>query len=390
MIIRGSAGVVRRSLCCGFSSLQIHCEKTIASFSGFISRGHMREFLHRLPAFASVKERLSVSGLIATYVASLIVFAVALSLRAWFDPVLPAGFPFLTFFPAVIICGFVFGLRQGILVAILSGLSAWYFFISPGRFDFSVGTLLAMGLYLFVVTTELAMIYLVTRAYRQEITTREEIQRLADQQEVMAQELDHRLKNIFATINAIISLSLKNAPSAEELAARLRDRLAALGRSNLLLRGLREGEDASLQSVIFQALEPFAIVGTSRFNTSGPRVPIGGQTVVVLSLILHELGTNAAKYGALSVSGGRVDLAWSIESAPDADEQLVITWRESDGPVPTPPLAGAGGFGSTLMKRVIAGVRGHTEISYPETGATIRLTLPVEMLRPTAELPPEH
>lgn len=352
---------------------------------GFPPRGHMRELFHRLPAFASVKERLSVGSLIATYVASLMVFAVALAVRAWFDAVLPAGFPFLTFFPAVIICGFVFGLRQGLLVAVLSGLSAWYFFISPGRFDFSIGTLLAMGLYVFVVTTELTMIYLVTRAYRQEITTREEIQRLAEQQEVMAQELDHRLKNIFATINAIISLSLKNAPSAEELAARLRDRLAALGRSNLLLRGLREGEDASLQSVIFQALEPFAIVGTPRFNASGPRVPIGGQTVVVLSLILHELGTNAAKYGALSVPGGQIDLDWSITIAADSEEQLVITWRESGGPPPSPPATGAGGFGSTLMKRVIAGVRGRTEISYPETGALICLTLPTDMLRPKVE-----
>lgn len=346
----------------------------------------MRALLHRLPAFASVQERLSRSGLVATYVASLIVFAIALAIRAWFDPVLPAGFPFLTFFPAVVICGFVFGLRQGVLVAALSGVSAWYFFISPGRFDFSMGTLLAMGLYVFVVATDLTLIYLVTRAYRQEITTREEIQRLAEQQEVMAQELDHRLKNIFATINAIISLSLKNASSADELAARLRDRLTALGRSNLLLRGLREGEDASLQSVVFQALEPFAIVGTPRFSANGPRVPIGGQTVVVLSLILHELGTNAAKYGALSMQNGHVALNWSIEASTDATEQLVITWRESGGPVPTPPLAGAGGFGSTLMKRVIAGVRGQTEMTYPETGAVIRMTLPVDMLRPTAEL----
>lgn len=346
----------------------------------------MRALLHRLPAFASVQERLSRSGLVATYVASLIVFAIALAIRAWFDPVLPAGFPFLTFFPAVVICGFVFGLRQGVLVAALSGVSAWYFFISPGRFDFSMGTLLAMGLYLFVVATDLTLIYLVTRAYRQEMTTREEIQRLAEQQEVMAQELDHRLKNIFATINAIISLSLKNASSADELAARLRDRLTALGRSNLLLRGLREGEDASLQSVVFQALEPFAIVGTPRFSANGPRVPIGGQTVVVLSLILHELGTNAAKYGALSMQNGHVALNWSIEASTDATEQLVITWRESGGPVPTPPLAGAGGFGSTLMKRVIAGVRGQTEMTYPETGAVIRMTLPVDMLRPTAEL----
>ncbi|MBU2329604.1 MAG: DUF4118 domain-containing protein [Alphaproteobacteria bacterium] len=350
----------------------------------------MRALLHRLPAFASVQERHSPSGLVATYVASLIVFVIALAIRAWFDPVLPAGFPFLTFFPAVIICGFVFGLRQGLMVAALSGISAWYFFISPGRFDFSMGTLLAMGLYLFVVATDLTLIYLVTRAYRQEMTTREEIQRLAEQQEVMAQELDHRLKNIFATINAIISLSLKNASSADELAARLRDRLTALGRSNLLLRGLREGEDASLQSVVFQALEPFAIVGTPRFSASGPRVPIGGQTVVVLSLILHELGTNAAKYGALSVQGGHVALDWSVETHAEPAEQLVITWRESGGPVPSPPLAGGGGFGSTLMKRVIAGVRGQTEITYPETGAVIRMMLPVDMLRPTEGPPAEH
>jgi two-component sensor histidine kinase len=344
----------------------------------------MRAFLHRLPAFASVQERLSPGGLIASYVASLIVFAIALAVRAWFDPVLPAGFPFLTFFPAVIICGFVFGVRQGLLVAALSGLSAWYFFISPGRFDFSVGTLLAMGLYLFVVATDLTLIYLVTRAYRQEITTREEIQRLAEQQEVMAQELDHRLKNIFATINAIISLSLKNASSADELAARLRDRLTALGRSNLLLRGLREGEDASLQSVVFQALEPFAIVGTSRFTAGGPRVPIGGQTVIVLSLILHELGTNAAKYGALSVGQGHVSLTWTLQTEPEGGDQLVLHWRESGGPKPRPPEAGSGGFGSTLMRRVIAGVRGHADLAYPEAGAEIRLTLPVDMLRPTA------
>jgi len=344
----------------------------------------MRAFLQRLPAFASVQDRLSTSKLIATYVASLIVFAVALAVRAWFDSVLPAGFPFLTFFPAVIICGFVFGLRQGLMVAALSGLSAWYFFISPGRFDFSIGTLLAMGLYLFVVTTALGLIYLLTSAYRHEIKAREEIQRLAEQQEVMAQELDHRLKNIFATINAIISLSLKNASNAEELAARLRDRLTALGRSNLLLRGLREGEDATLQSVVLQALEPFAIVGTPRFTASGPRVPIGGQTVVVLSLILHELGTNAAKYGALSVGQGQVSLTWTIASNDSGAQQLVMVWRETGGPAPRPPEAGSGGFGSTLMKRVIAGVRGNTDITYPETGAEVRLTLPVDMLRPVA------
>ena len=261
-----------------------------------------------------------VGGYVFAVLATLVAWALRYALNDWFPP----GFPYLTFFPAVIICGFVFGLRQGLLVAVLSGLSAWYFFISPGRFDFSIGTLLAMGLYLFVVTTDLTLIYMMKQAYRQEISTREEVQRLAEQQEVMAQELDHRLKNIFATINAIISLSLKNASSADELAARLRDRLTALGRSNLLLRGLREGEDASLQSVVFQALEPFAIVGTPRFTASGPRVPIGGQTVVVLSLILHELGTNAVVEGKMNMH----DLHATILHLMGLDHELLTYFHQ--------------------------------------------------------------
>lgn len=81
-----------------------------------------------------------------------------------------------------------------------------------------------MGLYVFVVGTELSLIALMIRAYRAETLARKETQRLAEQQETMAQELDHRLKNIFATMNAIISLSLRGVSSAEELAARVQGR----------------------------------------------------------------------------------------------------------------------------------------------------------------------
>ena len=87
----------------------------------------------------------------------------------------------------------------------------------------------------------------------------------------------------------------------------------------------------------------------------------------------------------------RKDLFRLVDSVLETGEPLVIRrggrrltldWRETGGPVPTPPEAGAGGFGSTLMKRVISGVRGQTEMSYPETGAVIRMTLPTDMLRP--------
>lgn len=338
----------------------------------------MRSLLGSLPAFASIENRLSPLGHVATYVGSLLVFVVAYAIRAWFDPVLPPGFPFLTFFPAVVLCGFAFGTRQGLLVAALSGVTAWYCFISPGRFDLSAGTLLAMGLYIFVVTTDLLLIHLVMRAYRTETSARHEIERLADQQEVMAKELDHRLKNTFATINAIISLSLKNASSASELADRLRDRLGALGRSNLLLRGAGDGAGASLGAIAEQALEPFSIVGTQRLTMDGPMVPIDGQTLVVLSLILHELGTNAAKYGALSVPTGHVSLTWSVAAAePDEQKRLEIAWRETGGPPPATDKPVSGGFGSILVQRVVTSIQGQAQISFPETGALITLTLPL-------------
>ncbi|ABI76003.1 putative sensor histidine kinase [Hyphomonas neptunium ATCC 15444] len=341
----------------------------------------MRSHLQLLPAFVALDGRLSRPVIAATYLVSVLVFVVALILRIWLDPYLPQGFPFLTFFPAVLISGFAFGVRQGAMVAVLSAFASWYYFIPPVGVDFSMGTLLAMGLYLFVVITELTLISLMMRAYRAESAARNETERLASLQETMAQELDHRLKNIFATMNAIISLSLRGVSSPEELASRLKERVSALGRSNLLLRGFRDGEEVALDTVIAQALEPFSIVGTARFSGVGPRVPLGGQTLVVLGLILHELGTNAAKYGALSVPTGRITLSWHMTPGlADEGEQLRIEWRETGGPVPAPPPTASRGFGSTLMSRVITSVGGQTEIDYPPEGAIVRMTLPADML----------
>ena len=128
-------------------------------------------------------------------------------------------------------------------------------------------------------------------------------------------------------------------------------------------------------------------MGPSRFRSEGPNNPIGGQTLVVIGLILHELGTNAAKYGALSVPAGRVSLSWRKGKEPESGgEVLVIDWQETGGPAPKPSPATSRGFGSTLMTRIIASVGGHTDIDYPETGAFIRMTLPTEMLNPVIEV----
>ena len=347
----------------------------------------MQGLLTRLPAFRSIRAPLTAGETAATYAVSLAIFALAFVLRLWLDPFMLAGFPYLTFFPAVVICGFVFGVAQGTLVAVLSGFASWYFFIPPyNSFELTTGTMLALGLYIFVVSTDLVLIRLMFKAFRSENAARQENQQIAEERDVMARELDHRLKNVFATMSAVIGLSLRHADSAEDLANRLRERLNAMGRSNLFLTSASGHRQTTLETVILQSLEPFGLAGTPRLALSGPVLPISGQAITVLSLVLHELGTNAAKYGALSDAKGRILIHWHVSDAGDEPE-LEILWTESGGPPPPPVEQMSQGFGSTLLKKVIGSVKGTASVAYPTEGARISIRMPTSAT--TEDLPPD-
>lgn len=346
----------------------------------------MHGLLINLPAFRAMRSPPSSAAVILSYILSLGVFGLAFVARLWLDPYMLAGFPYVTFFPAVVITGFVFGVHQGILVAVLSGFASWYYFIPPYHsLAPTFGALLAMSLYLFVVITDLLLIYLVMQAYRAEFEAREENQRMADEREVMARELDHRLKNIFAAMNAVINLSVRHASSPEDLAKGLRERLSAMGRSNLLLRGLGTDEQATLEAVVVQALEPFGIVGTSRLTLGGAKTAVSGQAVIMLSLILHELGTNAAKYGALSVPDGTVAVRWTLTHEENDEPAIQITWTERGGPPPAVPQSMNKGFGSTLLTRLLATAQGRAVSEFLPEGAEITLHVPVSSLTPPAQ-----
>ncbi|MBB4952998.1 two-component sensor histidine kinase [Agrobacterium vitis] len=344
-----------------------------------------RRFYDRLPSFVAAHDTPSARNLVLTYFLSLLIFAASLALRFWVDAYLLGTFPYVTFFPAVVVVAFVFGIPQGILVAILGGLASWYFFIPPYfSFEMSVSTAIAMTLYIFVVATDIGLTALMMRAYRSEKAARAEMQRLAEHQEVMAQELDHRLKNVFATVSAIINLSQKHAPTVPQFAAALRERLHAMARSNLLLRGLRSGEETTVCIIVSKALEPFGVLDTKRLRLDGPAIPVSGQAVILLSLVLHELGTNAAKHGCLSVDSGEIHLSWAQERTAQQDgsqsETLALCWREQGGPEPKPPEEGNSGFGSTLVRRVIGAVRGTVNITYAPTGVVAAFTIPLDVM----------
>lgn len=337
-----------------------------------------------LPAFRAARGEVGPRERVFDYVLSLGIFATAYLMRDWLEPVLPPGFPFLTFFPAVVIAGFMFGVWHGVLVALLAGLTAWHSFIPPyDEFSIDKGTLIAMALYVFVVATDLFLLSLMMSAYRAELLARRDVENMAGEREVMTNELDHRLKNVFATMNAIITLSQRHSTSSADLALKLKERLNAMGRSSLLLRRVGQaGDCATLDAIIERALQPFGITDTGRIRRSGPRLIASGQSSVVLSLILHELGTNAAKYGALSNATGLVDLRWQQRAANEANAEpvLEIVWREHGGPPPATPDPERKGFGSTLIPRVLAMLNGEADIAFPQEGAVVTLTIPLSAL----------
>jgi PAS domain S-box-containing protein len=186
--------------------------------------------------------------------------------------------------------------------------------------------------------------------------------------ELLLNESRHRIKNTLATVQAIASQTLR-ASDPERLQAFLA-RLSALGEAHDLLTSA-SWHQAPLRDVIDRALKPFTERHFSRVVTAGPPVTVSANTAMSLTLCLHELATNASKYGALSNETGRVDVSWDVEHQMPGS-RLVVTWRESGGPPVAP--SGRKGFGSLLIET--AGQSGSRLDLRPE-GVTCVLCLPL-------------
>ena len=180
---------------------------------------------------------------------------------------------------------------------------------------------------------------------------REAVRRQRD----IAREMAHRMKNTLAMVQAIVSQTFRQAGSVEESQTAISERLAALGRAqNALISP--DSDEVDILAVVEGALSPHR-TGESRFTIEGPSLVLCSQQAIGLSLGLHELATNAAKYGAFSNADGHVLLRWS------AGEDFVFEWLESGGP----PVAAMtrSGFGSRLLERIVS--------SYFDGGVTRRL-----------------
>jgi PAS domain S-box-containing protein len=182
------------------------------------------------------------------------------------------------------------------------------------------------------------------------------------QRETLINELNHRVKNTLATVQSIIHQTLRAAAVAGDIQEALDARLAAMARSHDLLTKAN-WTTVHLCDVAAAAVEPFrARDQGDRLTFSGPDVLLVPRAALAVGMALHELATNAVKYGALSVSRGKVDITWEAGSG-----HLTLVWRESGGPVVAPPTRK--GFGARLLERVVAhDLDGKVVLDYPPEG----------------------
>lgn len=204
-----------------------------------------------------------------------------------------------------------------------------------------------------------------------EITERK---RWEERQRLLINELNHRVKNTLATVQSLAAQSFRERGVASDpRVTAFQERLFALARAHdILTRDNWEG--AELGEIVGEVIEPYCRESDGRCEMDGPHVRLRPGMALAVSMALHELATNAAKYGALSVPTGRVSITWTI--TPSQPRSLDLRWQESGGPPVTTPTRQ--GFGTRLIERSLAlELSGEVDLTYGATGVTCKIKAPL-------------
>ncbi|MDH2327809.1 CheR family methyltransferase [Cereibacter sp. SYSU M97828] len=210
-----------------------------------------------------------------------------------------------------------------------------------------------------VGTSRLAIVF-------QDVTVRK---RHTDERELMVAELNHRVKNMLAVVQSICRQTLRTTPDPEGFTEAFSQRLAALARAHGLLTQDHWG-GSDLRELATSVLDSFAH-GTRRIRMDGPALRVPPNASISLAMALHELATNAMKYGALSTPSGKIALSWMQD-----DRGLHVAWNETGGPAVIPPTRK--GFGGRMLASVARELGGELELDFAPQGVNCRISFPLE------------
>jgi two-component sensor histidine kinase len=313
--------------------------------------------------------------------------AIATALRLAIDPYV-TGAQFVTFFPAVIITALVSGLGAGLFCLALS-VAALAFFLLPPRFSFDIENLSdVFTLLLFVLMTFSMVILMAGMRYAleryQELSQRLEQHEVAlrereDRLTVLVAELQHRTRNLISVVGALADNTMRTSSTYDEFKSTYRDRLEVLGRvQGLLFRTKEDGRvtfDELLNSEL--AAQSVRVGGSPAVTLDGPDgIRLRSSTVQTLAMVLHELVTNAIKYGALKQPNAHLTVRWRQETSAESREPwLQLDWKESGVKV---PAGAAMGQGRELIERALPyQFDAQTTFALEEDGVHCTISLPI-------------
>jgi two-component sensor histidine kinase len=193
-------------------------------------------------------------------------------------------------------------------------------------------------------------------------------------QKLILEELHHRIKNTLATVSAIASQSVRNAPSTEHAQHAIEGRLLALGRAHDLLLQAR-WTSADLAKIVRGATEAFDNPDLPKFSIAGPSIEITSGAVIAIAMTLNELCTNTTKFGALSMPTGRIEITWAVDPS---TPRLHLVWSEKGGPVVQAPTKRS--FGTRLIETLGRQLKGEVQLTYQPSGFVYVLDVPLASL----------
>ncbi len=247
-----------------------------------------------------------------TYGAATLICCVALGIRTLAQPVMPAGYPYVSFFPAVILSTFLFGVGPGILAGLLCGLFSWYFFIPPFHaFKMNGGIAFALGFYSLVVVIDILLIDWMQRANHRLAEERERSRGLAERGELLFRELQHRVSNNLQVVGGLLALQMRSisddaARLALDEAAR---RVGLIGRIHRQLydpHGDQLHLVAFLDQLVADLIDASGKPGVSYHIEAAAEIDLDPDAAVPIALIVAEAVSNAIEHGFADRDRGRV------------------------------------------------------------------------------------